>query len=257
MNVLAFDIETVPDLEGGRRVYDLGDLSEGDVSRAMAARRRQETGHEFPRLHLHRVVAISLAGVLDGRFRVWSLGDPEDPEPALLQRFFDGLERYVPTLVSWNGSGFDIPVIHHRALIHAIPAPRYWETGDHDRSFRFNNYLNRYHERHTDLMDVLSGFQMRGAAPLDEVATLCGLPGKMGMSGGDVAEAVGEGRIQAVRDYCETDVLNTYLLYLRFQHLRGLLDAAAHAQACDQVADALAASDRPHLHAFLEAWRGT
>lgn len=256
MNVLAFDIETVPDLAGGRRVYGLGELGDEDVARAMAARRRQETGREFPRIHLHRVVAISLAGVVEGRFRVWSLGEVDDAEPALLQRFFEGLERYVPDLVSWNGTGFDMPVLHHRALIHGISAPRYWETGDADRSFRFNNYLNRYHDRHTDLMDVLASFQPRAAAPLDEVATLCGLPGKMGMSGASVAEAVDRGEIEAVRNYCETDVLNTYLLYLRFQHFRGVLDADGYERETRKVADALAATDRTHLRSFLEAWRG-
>ncbi len=257
MNVLAFDLETVPDLTGGRRVYGLDGLEDADVSRAMAARRRQETGSEFPRLHLHRVVAVSLAGIVNGRFRVWSLGELDDQEPQLLQRFFDGLDRYVPDLVSWNGNGFDIPVLHHRALIHGLTAPRYWETGDNDRSFRFNNYLNRYHERHTDLMDVLASFQMRGAAPLDEMATLCGLPGKMGMSGSAVADAVANGELEAVRNYCETDVLNTYLLYLRFQHFRGALDETDYSRECDRVAEALAASDRPHLLGFLEAWRGT
>ena len=257
MNVLAFDLETVPDLTGGRRVYGLDGLEDADVSRAMAARRRQETGSEFPRLHLHRVVAVSLAGIVNGRFRVWSLGELDDQEAQLLQRFFDGLDHYVPDLVSWNGNGFDIPVLHHRALIHGLTAPRYWETGDNDRSFRFNNYLNRYHERHTDLMDVLASFQMRGAAPLDEMATLCGLPGKMGMSGSAVADAVANGELEAVRNYCETDVLNTYLLYLRFQHFRGALDETDYSRECDRVAEALAASDRPHLLGFLEAWRGT
>lgn len=258
MNVLAFDIETVPDLEGGRLVYGLEGLADEDVSRAMAVRRRQEIGSEFPRLHLHKIVAISLAGVIRERFRVWSLGEPNDPEEHLIERFFDGLERFTPDLVSWNGNGFDIPVIHHRALIHGVFAPRYWENGEGDKSFRFNNYLNRYHERHTDLMDVLSCYQFRGAAPLDQIATMCGLPGKMGMSGGDVNDAVIRGELGQVRDYCETDVLNTYLLYLRFQHFRGVLNAQEYAKQTDQVAESLIESrDRPHLQAFLEAWRGT
>ena len=71
-----------------------------------------------------------------------------------MKRFFDGIERYSPTLVSWNGGGFDLPVMHYRALINGVTAPRYWETGNDDASFRYNNYLGRYHWRHTDLMDV-------------------------------------------------------------------------------------------------------
>ncbi len=77
------------------------------------------------------------------------------------------------------------------------------------------------------------------------------------MSGADVPEAVANGEIEAVRDYCETDVLNTYLLYLRFQHLRGILDADGYQRESDRVADALSGTDRPHLRSFLEAWRGT
>ncbi len=257
MNVLAFDIETIPDPVAGRRIYGLEGLDDDDTARAMAARRRQETGgSEFMRLHLHQVVAISLAGVVEGRFRVWSLGEPEDGEPTLLKRFFEGVERYTPVLVSWNGGGFDIPVLHHRALIHGVSAPRYWESGAGDPAFRFNNYTNRFHERHTDLMDVLSGYQLRGAAPLDEIATLCGFPGKMGMSGADVAGAVARGELEAVRNYCETDALNTYLLYLRFQLLRGHLDETGYGNECRRVAEALEGSDRGHLTEFLEAWRG-
>src|SRR5699024_9779140 len=105
------------------------------------------------------------------------------PEEELVQRFFDGIEKFIPTLVSWNGGAFDLPVIHYRALFHGIAGLRYWEIGDEDQSFRWNNYLNRYHQRHLDLMDMLSGYQARAAAPLDEIAVLLGLPGKMGMSG--------------------------------------------------------------------------
>ena len=103
-----------------------------------------------------------------------------------MQRFFDGIEKYTPQLVSWNGSGFDLPVLHYRALVHGIPGCCYWDTGENDREFKFNNYLARFHARHTDLMDVLAGYQNRAWAPLDEIAQLCGLPGKLGMDGSQV-----------------------------------------------------------------------
>ena len=60
---------------------------------------------------------------------------------------------------SWNGGGFDLPVLHYRALLHGVQAPRYWEMGDEDTAFRYNNYLSRFHWRHLDVMDVLSGHQ--------------------------------------------------------------------------------------------------
>lgn len=254
MNVLAFDIETVPDVVAGRRLLGLDGLDDEQVWAAMAALRRQASGGEFQRLHLHRIVVISVAGWVGERFRVWSLGDEDSTEAELVERFFEGVDRYVPTLVSWNGSGFDLPVLHYRAMIHGVSAPRYWESGGRDTEFRWNNYLNRFHERHTDLMDILAGYQGRGAAPLDEMAALCGFPGKMGMSGDQVLARVRAGELGPVRDYCETDVLNTVLLYLRFELMRGRLDPAGYEDACEQVRAALRDSQRPHLEAFLRAW---
>jgi len=188
------------------------------------------------------------------RFRVWSLGEPDAGEAELVQRFFDGIERFSPTLVSWNGSGFDLPVIHYRSLLHGIAAPRYWDTGKDDRDFKWNNYLSRFHERHTDLMDVLSGYQPRAVARLDEIATLLGFPGKMGMSGDKVWDNYQAGDIEGIRNYCETDVLNTYLVYLRFELIRGHLGTEQYEQACQQVRDQLQQDDRPHLTEFLQTW---
>jgi len=255
MNVFAFDIETVPDVDAGRRLHGLSGLDDHDVAEAMVALRRQEaSGSEFLRQHLHRIVVISVAARIGDRFRVFSLGDPDGDEAELLRRFFDGIDRYVPNLVSWNGSGFDLPVIHYRSMRHGVAAPRYWDTGTDDRDFRFNNYLNRFHERHLDLMDVLAGYQGRANAPLDEMASLCGFPGKMGMSGARVRECIEAGEFDAVRNYCETDVLNTYLLYLRFERIRGRLDDDGYRAQCEVVRNTLREMDLPHLNEFLQAW---
>lgn len=256
MNVLVFDIETVPDTESGKRLYDLEGLSPADVARAMTHLHQQKTGSEFLPRHLHRIVAISIALRTKDSFKVWSLGQLESAEAELIRRFFDGIERFAPVLVSWNGGGFDLPVIHYRALLHGTAAPRYWELGDDDSSFRYNNYLNRFHWRHIDLMDVLSGYQLRAAAPLDEVAGMLGLPGKMGMSGGKVWSEYLAGNLQAIRDYCETDVINTYLVYLRFELMRGHLRQDQYLAECQLVRDALKALDKPHLTGFLGAWKG-
>jgi predicted PolB exonuclease-like 3'-5' exonuclease len=254
MNVLVFDIETIPDVESGRRLHGLEGLSDADVASAMFHLRRQESGNEFLRLHLQRVVAISAVLRRGDALKVWSLGEADSGEKELIQRFFDGLERFTPTLVSWNGCGFDLPVLHYRALVHGVTAPRYWETGEDDASFRWNNYLSRYHYRHTDLMDVLSGYQPRAAAPLDEVASMLGLPGKMGMSGAKVWDAWLAGDIAGIRNYCETDVLNTYLVYLRFELMRGRLTSESYAIECRRVRDTLAQEAKPHFLEFLDRW---
>lgn len=257
MHCLVFDIETVPDVEFGRRLYDLHDLPDAAVADAMFARRRAATGSDFLPLHQHRVVAISVALRSKDDFKVWSLGSVDDDEAAIVARFFDGLDRFTPDLVSWNGSGFDLPVLHYRALRHGIEAPRYWETGDEVQAFRWNNYLSRFHWRHIDLMDVLAGFQMRAAAKLDEVAVLLGFPGKLGMSGARVWDTVQAGDLEAVRNYCESDVINTFLVYLRFERMRGRLDAQGYESEIARVRAALEADGRPHMQEFLAAWEAS
>lgn len=255
MNVLVFDIETIPDLDAGRRLYGLEDLSDKDVAKAMFHMRRQETGgSDFLRLHLQRVVAISAVLRSRDQLKVWSLGDADADEKELVQRFFDGIDKFTPTLVSWNGGGFDLPVLHYRALVHGVAAPRYWDSGEDDREFKWNNYLSRYHARHTDLMDVLSGYQPRAVAPLDEIAAMLGFPGKMGMSGAKVWEAFLDGQIEGIRNYCETDVLNTFLVYLRFELMRGKLSQSAYESECQQLRAYLKAEDKPHFEEFLAAW---
>ena len=103
-------------------------------------------------------------------------------------------------------------------------------------------------------MDVLSGFQFRGRASLDQVAVMLGFPGKLGMSGDKVWDRWLEGGIDDIRDYCETDVLNTHLVFLRFEFMRGHLDAAGLAREYDIVRSTLTSMDRPHLTEFLDAW---
>jgi 3'-5' exonuclease len=256
MNSLVFDIETVPDVALGRRLYGLEGLPDEEVAKAMFALRRQDSGGEFLPLEQHRVIAISCMLRSREGLKVWSLGDPTSPEAELIERFFDGIERFSPDLVSWNGCGFDLPVLTYRALLAGVQAPRYWETGEADQSFRFNNYLNRYHWRHIDLMDVLSGFQARGRVSLANAACLLGLPGKLGFSGAQVWDAYREGNLLGIRHYCETDVLNTYLVYLRFELLRGRLTRERHAEEVERVKELLRAGREPHFAQFLRVWEG-
>lgn len=254
--VLVFDIETVPDVAGIRKLHGVSaEVCDADVAAMAFQLRRQKTGHDFLQLHLQRVVAISCALSDTDTFKVWSLGGHGDDEGEIIQRFFDGIEKYTPQLVSWNGTGFDLPVLHYRGLMHAVRAPRYWDTGDDDREFRFNNYISRYHMRHCDVMDLLALFQGRAVAPLDEIAQLLGLPGKLGMDGSQVWDAYLAGQIADIRNYCETDVVNTYLVFLRFQAMRGALTPDQYRARCDLVRTTLQRSVEPHWQAFLEHWQ--
>ena len=205
--ILVFDIETVPDVAGIRRVHaPPAPMSDDELMAWYFQQRREATGREFAPHALQRIVAISCALRETGRFKIASVGELADPEPELIRRFFEILDAYTPQLVSWNGSGFDLPVLHYRAMVHGVTAARYWDWGDEDKDFKFNNYLSRYHTRHLDLMEVLALYQPRVYAGLDTMARLCGFPGKLGMDGSEVAPAIASGRLAEVRNYCETDV---------------------------------------------------
>jgi predicted PolB exonuclease-like 3'-5' exonuclease len=253
-SVLVFDIETVPDISAARQVYDWPDLSDQETLAALSLKRRIETGNDFPKHFLHQVVAISAVLKTAEGVKIWSIGDVADDEASLLQRFFDGIGRFQPTLVSWNGGGFDLPVLHYRALKHGIQAQAYWDMGDFNRERKWHNYISRYQFAHIDLMDVMAGYQPRANAKLDEIALLLGLPGKMGLSGAGVLEQFQAGDIQGIRYYCELDVINTYLIYLRFQLMRGWLDPSSYQANIDELAELLKSSCHSHWQAYYQAW---
>tara|TARA_B100000586_G_scaffold134587_1_gene97399 strand:- start:106 stop:885 length:780 start_codon:yes stop_codon:yes gene_type:complete len=257
MNILVFDVETIPDIDSGKKIFNLEDLSDKNAAELMFSHRYQKSNGrtEFLQHYLHKIVTISVVLKTDDKLSVWSLGDKNSTETELLERFFEGIERYTPVIVSWNGSGFDLPVIHYRSLIHGVVAQRYWENGDDDQSFRWNNYLSRFHSRHTDLMDVLSGYITTARAPLNEIATILGFPGKMGMSGEKVWDCYLDGDIESIRNYCETDALNTYLIYLKYQLMRGRLTNDLYITECQKVCDMLENENKIHLKEFLKVWQ--
>jgi 3'-5' exonuclease len=141
-----------------------------------------------------------------------------------------------------------------------VVADRYWcmgEDGGPDaREFKFNNYIGRYHMRHLDLMDLLAMYQPKNNAPLDAMAKLCGFPGKLGMDGSQVYGAFLDGKLEEIRRYCETDVMNTYLLYCRFQKMRCGFTEAEYEQEIALVKNSLAAlaPAEPHWQEYLAAW---
>lgn len=220
----------------------------------MYFKQRQARQTDFLPLIQHRIVVVSALLRTKEGLRLFSLAEGQKTEKQIVERFFEGLERYSPELVSWNGAGFDLPVLHYRALKYGVIAEHYWEIGDKDREFRFNNYLNRFHWRHLDLMDVLSGYSFGGRGSLEQVAMLLGLPGKLGMSGDQVWGTYQSGKVAAIRDYCEIDVLNTYLIYLRFQLMRGLLDQSRYQSEVELLSTKLSEMKSLHISTFLSAW---
>jgi len=96
MNVLAFDIETIPDIEGGRKLHELEGLNDAEVGEVMFAKRREKVGHDFIATHLQKVVAISAVyrNVQKGQFSIWTLGSEESSEKEIVQNFFDGIDKH-------------------------------------------------------------------------------------------------------------------------------------------------------------------
>tara|TARA_B100001996_G_scaffold379386_1_gene365066 strand:- start:2258 stop:3040 length:783 start_codon:yes stop_codon:yes gene_type:complete len=252
MNILVFDIETVPDTEGGARILGLKDLSKKDIIKAMEHTQFQKSGTMFQPLHLHKIVAISVLykNIFDknDKISLLSLGNEDSKEAEILKLFFNVIDKYQPQIISWNGKGFDSPVIHYRSLYHGISSIKYWDKGGDDRDFKWNNYLNRYHDRHLDLMDVLSGYKK--PASLSDIAQLIGAPGKYGIDGSFVTDYYLENNIKEIRDYCETDVLNTYLVFLRYQLISNSISKKTYDKLLDELFNLLDKSDKAHWKEF-------
>lgn len=252
---LVFDLETIPDVEGLRALNGWGrEVPDDEVAERAFSARREAVGHDFLPLHLQKIAVIGCVFRDDNGLRVRTLGQAGDTEATLIQQFFKAVEHYTPRLVSWNGSGFDLPVLHYRSLVHGIVAARYWDMGEDDRDFRFSNYISRFHMRHVDLMDVLAKYNGRANAPLDQLARLCGFPGKLGMDGSQVWPAWQQGRADEVRAYCETDVVNTWLMYCRFRLMRGELSPGQYQAEIELVRSTLGASDASHWREYLASW---
>jgi len=253
--VLAFDIETIPDVAGIRRLYNLPEeLPDAEVAEVAFQKRRTVSNNDFLPPHLQRVIVISCVLRHGDEVRVFSIGEPDATEEIAIQRFFEGINKYTPQIVSWNGRNFDLPVLVARGLINGVAAACFWDTGQDNKDAKWANYINRFHDRHLDLMDVLSLYGARGS-PLDELARLSGFPGKLGVGGASVWESYRRGAIAAIRDYCETDCANTYLLYLRFQLMRCALTREQYDHELELLRAFLIRQNLPHWEEFLSLWK--
>ncbi len=253
---LVFDIETIPDADGIRKLYDTpSEMSDEDVVNIALHQNRQKNGTDFLPLHLHKICTISCAMRERDAFRIWTLGTADSTEAEVIQRFFEDIDYYTPQIVSWNGRGFDLPVLNYRGLIHGVDASRFWDMGEDDKDFKWSNYISRYHLRHIDLMDVMAMYNPRANAPLDDLAKLCGFPGKLGMESNEIWDAYRTGGIEEIRDVSEVKVANTHLVFLRFQLMRGQLTEAAYAQDVALVRETIEGYEGKHWEAYLAAWQ--
>jgi 3'-5' exonuclease len=221
------------------------------------------TSDRFPKAPWHQIVAISVVEVGVERdaatgFETYALrscrsgGEPGWDEARLLRAFWRLFEGGRYRLVTWNGRAFDMPVVLARSLMHGLAAPSWFLRGT-----RWANYGQRHaQEWHLDLMDAISSFGASPRLTLEEASAAFGAPGKMGEHGSCVGDLVARGEIGRVRAYCETDVANLYVVYLRWAHLTGRTDAAGHDAAIEALLLYLEreGAARPHLAAFAREW---
>jgi predicted PolB exonuclease-like 3'-5' exonuclease len=213
-HVLVWDLETIPDISGFAAANDLFDKTAEEV--------REMMGHEFPKHIYHSIICIGalVAHHNDDHWHIEELGAPnvgDRTEQELISAFVDRIAELSPQLVTFNGSSFDLPVLRYRAMIHKVPAV----------GLSARPYFNRHTDDAIDLCDVLSSFAPRAKATLHELCRVMGLPGKPeGINGSEVEKYFRDGRIGEIADYCESDVLATYRVWLRYELFRGKLSQA-------------------------------
>jgi predicted PolB exonuclease-like 3'-5' exonuclease len=216
LSVIVWDLETVPDLAGFAAANDLVGKSDIEV--------REAIGDKFPKHIYHSIVCIGalVAHREPDHWAVDAVGAPhvgERTEKQLITAFCDKIAELSPQLVTFNGNSFDLPVLRYRAMIQGVSAPGLF----------VRPYFNRCTEDAIDLCDALSSFSPQGKATLHEISRIMGLPGKpKGFDGGEVERHFHEGRIKEIADYCQSDVVNTYRLWLRYELFRGRLSDATY-----------------------------
>ncbi|MBI1274527.1 3'-5' exonuclease [bacterium] len=263
-HLLVLDIETIPDAEAAKGLIGLESADLSEQRRALEDYHLKATDgkNAFLRQPFHKVVAIGMVKAhidygSDGECytleEVRCGGEADSSEEQLIKGFFAYAGRMRPRLVTFNGRTFDIPVLKYRAMKYGVQASWLYQSGD-----KWNNYQSRYSaDWHCDLLEVLSDYGASARIRLNEVCSILGLPGKFGPDGSDVMPMYDRGEMEAIRDYCETDVLNTYLVYLRHALHTGRTSAKLHDQAVDQVREWLTSQGETKkvYRDFLTAWQ--
>jgi predicted PolB exonuclease-like 3'-5' exonuclease len=215
-----------------------------DMGNASAAEVREALGTGFPKYPLHKIACIGalIATRQPEGWRIDALGAPhigERSEAKLISDFIEKIGELRPRLITFNGHSFDLPVLRYRAMVNRISAA----------GLQVRQYFHRYTDDALDLCDVLGSYAPGGKVKLNEVSKILGLTGKPeGVDGSRVEEMVLAGRIEEVARYCESDVLNTYRVWLVYELFRGSITAKELDWSEAQIRDFAATRKTPNPH---------
>jgi hypothetical protein len=227
MRYTIVDIETRIDKNLARAIYfPHAEVSEEKAYTQARTRLQQEQGNDFFPLSFHIPISIAIGQVNDERVltAVETVDESDYSEESIVRTFWQRLERFSGTLVTFNGRSFDLPVLELHALKYGCQAQRYFS----------GKARNRYAEEgHFDLYDFLTNYgvhRLRGGFNL--LAKMIGLPGKTEIDGSMVQQLWQEGRLGDIHRYCRHDVIQTYFLFLRVELIRGRMtpEQYEHAQ---------------------------
>lgn len=267
--LFAFDIEWIPDPDAAQRLYGVDISTRQGIENAFRklwaeGGATDEKPRPFLKLTVSRIVSI--CGIYreqqaSGEVTLRLVSLPSDPhnaelcsEKAILQGIHRSLSERQPQLVGYNSLRSDLPIIVNRSIVHGLGSHGWakrpekpWEGAD---------YFSAHGDYHIDLGPLLGwGNQM---PTLHEIATTSGIPGKIDVSGGSVADLWLSGDLKAIVNYNEYDAFTTYLLWARVAHFSGLLDEATYEAELERVQALLEseiANGKSHLQHYLEVWQ--
>jgi predicted PolB exonuclease-like 3'-5' exonuclease len=184
-----------------------------------------------------------------------ALDEPAFRPPAITERFWRGWEVYQrPTLVSFNGRTFDIPLMELAAFRFGLSLPAWFDV----QARTYDQPRNRYNiGAHLDLHDMLTNFgASRFNGGLNLAANLLGKPGKIHVQGHMVQDLYEAGKLNEINDYCRCDVLDTYFIFLRLSVLLGRLSLEAEQQIVTETREWLEqrVAEMPVYGTYLEHW---
>ena len=260
--VWAFDCEWAPDVTAGRRLYHLGvEVPDDEVMRVMWENGpdfdRETNPQPFLKTVLCRVVSIATVVRVeeqDGgvKLHLWAL--PENPEDKslteadILRRYLEKFGTANPLLVGYNSKNADMHILAQRAIVNGLRLPSFAHQME-CKPWEMNAY---------DLMELVGGRGKGYNCSLNEIANLCGIPGKLDTTGDDVAGLFYGGKVREIVQYNVFDALTTYLLWLRVEHFKGTFTTEQYVVEQQRVRDLIAVeTEKPggaYLRAYADAW---